>query len=188
MAMPAPQTGWTVHMLDALPDDGQRYELVDGELFATPSPSELHQLDVGQMHFVLKQYLDGSNVGRAIVSPSDVRRPDRARNRVQPDVFVVRLVDGQRPQYPYDFSDLLLAVEVPTPGNQAYDYHVKRGLYLASGVGEYWVVNAEARNVSRWRGVADPGDVLSERLEWHPAGMPSPLVIHLPSFFDAAVA
>jgi hypothetical protein len=44
MAMPATQTEWTVEMLDALPDDGQRYEVIDGELHVTPAPRELHQL------------------------------------------------------------------------------------------------------------------------------------------------
>ena len=43
-----------------------------------------------------------------IVSPADVRRGDQKRNRVQPDVFVVRLVDGKRPTYPYALADLLL--------------------------------------------------------------------------------
>jgi hypothetical protein len=61
--MPATHTDWTVEMLDALPDDGQRYEIIDGELFVTPSPS-------------------------------DVRREDRRRNRVQPDIFVVRVAAG----------------------------------------------------------------------------------------------
>jgi Uma2 family endonuclease len=188
MAMPAPRTEWTVDMLDAVPDDGQRYEIIDGELFVTPAPSELHQLIVGHLYFVLKQYLDGSSVGRALVSPADVRRGHRSRNRVQPDVFVVLLVDGKRPLYPYDLSDLLLAAEVPSPGNPAYDYPEKRGLYLRQGIDEYWIVNGEAWNVSRWRGAADPDEVLSERLEWHPAGTSSPLVVQLPSFFDDAVA
>jgi Uma2 family endonuclease len=121
-------------------------------------------------------------------APSDVRRGDRRRNRVQPDAFVVRLIDGKRAPYPYEMSDLLLAVEVPSPSNPAYDYHTKRELYLANGVPEYWVLNAEARNLSRWRGAADPGEVLSARVEWRPAGMAEPLVIDLPAFFDEAVA
>ena len=187
-ATPAARTDWTVDMLDALPDDGQRYELIDGELFVSPSPGELHQMVVLQLLVVLRQYLHGSSVGRVMVSPSDVRRGDRTRNRVQPDVYVTRLTEGGRPPYPYDLADLLLAVEVSSPSNPAYDYHTKRELYLRSGVAEYWVVNAEARNVSRWRGTADPGELLSERVTWHPAGMPELVVIDLPAFFDEAVA
>ena len=188
MAMPATHTEWTVAMLDALPEDGQRYELIDGELFVTPAPGEGHQDVVGRMYIVLDQYLRGSAVGRARISPSDVRRGDRTRNRVQPDVFVIRLIDGKRPPYPYALSDLLLAVEVPSPSDPAYDYHTKRELYLANGVAEYWVLNAEARNLARWRRAADPGEVLSARVTWHPAGMPAPLVIDLHAFFDEAAA
>ena len=188
MAMPATQTEWTVDMLDTLPNDGQRYELIDGVLFVTPAPGEAHQDVTGYLYTLLRAYLQGSAVGRAMISPSDVRRGDRRRNRVQPDVFVIRLTEGKRPPYPYELSDLLLAVEVPSPTNPAYDYHTKRELYLSNGVAEYWVLNAEARNLSRWRGDADPGEVLSARVEWHPAGMPAPLVIDLPAFFDEAVA
>jgi hypothetical protein len=65
---------------------------------------------------------------------------------------------------------------------------VKRTLYLREGVGEYWVMNTDARNVSRWRGRDDPAEVLSRRLEWHPDGMPAPFVIELSRFFDDAAA
>ena len=78
-------------MVDALEDDGQRYELIDGELFVTPSPVDLHQLVVGELHARLRDYLRAYRVGKPMVSPSDVRRGDRTRNRVQPDVFVVRV-------------------------------------------------------------------------------------------------
>jgi hypothetical protein len=49
-------------------------------------------------------------------------------------------------------------------------------------------VNADARNISRWCGRDDPGDVLSRRVVWQPEGMPEPLEIDLPRFFDEAVA
>jgi len=188
MAMPAISSDWTVEMLDALPDDGQRYEIIDGVLYVTPGPGEGHQDIVGERYALLREYLMGSDIGKATVSPSDVRRGDRRRNRVQPDVFVIRRIDGKRPAYPYELHDLLLAVEVASPSNPLLDYQVKRDLYLREGVGEYWIFNPEARNVSRWRGRDDPGDVLSKVAEWHPAGMPSPFVLDLPTFFDAAFA
>ena len=187
MAMPALHTDWTVDMLDALPDDGQRYEIIDGELFVTPSPGEGHQDVVGALYARLLGYLGGSDIGKAVSSPSDVRRGDRTRNRLQPDVYVVRRVNGKRPPYPYDLADLLLAVEVLSPGTERTDYQRKRTTYLTSGVGEYWVVNVEARNVSVWRRAGDPGEVLSERLEWLPAGMAKPFVLELPAFFDEAL-
>lgn len=188
MAMSATQAEWTVDMLDALPDDGQRYELIDGVVHVTPAPGLLHQQIAGHLYHLLKLYLRGSMVGRALISPSDVRRGDRARNRVQPDAFVARLVDGKLPPYPFAMADLLLAVEVPSQSDPLYDYQTKRTLYVANGVSDYWVLNPEARNLSRWRGAADPGEVLSARVEWQPAGMPEPFVLDLPRFFDEAIA
>ena len=105
------------------------------------------------------------------------------KNRVQPDVFVLRVTDGRRPEYPYALDSLLLAVEVVSPRNQRYDYDVKRDLYLRGGIPEYLVVNPDARNVSRWRGLDDPGELLSTRLEWQPLAVFEGLVIDLPRFF-----
>ncbi len=118
-----------------------------------------------------------------MISPADVRRGDRTRNRVQPDVFVVRLSEGKRPTYPYELHDLLLAVEVVSPSNPILDYQVKRDLYLREHVAEYWVINPEALNISRWRERDDPGEVLSRTVEWHPAGMTTPFCLDLPQFF-----
>jgi Uma2 family endonuclease len=187
MAMPAGQLEWTVEMLDALPDDGQIYEIIDGELFVTPAPSDVHQLVVGALYARLRQYCRPSTVGRAFNSPADVRRGDRRRNRVQPDIFVVRLTENQRPSYPFDLTDLLLAVEVESPNNQAYDYQTKRKLYLSSGVPEYWIVNPIAQTFARWRGSADPGEILTGRLDWRPEGMAEPFALELTEFFDDAL-
>lgn len=188
MAMPATISHWTVDMLDALPDDGQRYEIIDGELFVTPGPGEFHQDIAGELFSRLRQYLAGYGVGKAMISPADVRRGDRTRNRVQPDVFVVRQLEGKRPAYPYELHDLLLAVEVASPSNPLLDYQIKRDLYLREGVGEYWVINPDARNVSRWKGRNDSGDVLDREVAWNPFGMPTPFVVDLSEFFAAAIS
>jgi Uma2 family endonuclease len=65
---------WTVEMLDALPDDGQRYELIDGELYVTPAPSHAHQLVAAALHRRLHDYLHGS---RARVLDRERRRAGR---------------------------------------------------------------------------------------------------------------
>ncbi len=187
MVMPAGRAEWTVEMLDALPDDGQRYELIDGELFVTPAPSDVHQLLVVALAAELRDYLRASAVGRVLVSPADVRRGDPDRNRVQPDVFVVRLTDSRRPPYPFALSDLLLAVEVESPGSPFHDHQTKRELYLGSGVPEYWIINPAARTIVRWRALVDAGETLTSRLEWRPAGMAKSFVLDLPEFFDEAL-
>ena len=188
MGMPATITDWTVDMLDALPEDGQRYEIIDGELFVTPGPAEGHQEIVGELYARLREYLKGRGVGKAMVSPADVRRGDRMRNRVQPDVFVVRRAEGKRPTYPYELHDLLLAVEVVSPSNPLLDYQIKRDLYLREGVGEYWIINPDARNVSRWRGRDDPGEVLSKEVDWNVEGMSTPFRLELTEFFAEALS
>jgi Uma2 family endonuclease len=194
MAMPAPRTEgevpdrWTVEMLDALPDDGNRYEIIDGELFVTPSPAGIHQFVVLALATRLRAYMHSTPVGRVIISPSDVRRPDRERNRVQPDVFVIRLHAGKYPMDPFELSDVLLAVEVVSPSNPEYHYQTKRELYLGNGVPEYWIVDPYARTFARWRGAADPGELLAQQMEWQPAGVDGPLVIEIPGFFEDALS
>ena len=120
------------------------------------------------------------------MSPSDVRRPDRKKNRVQPDLFAVRLHDGKVPEFPFDMADVLLTVEVESPSNKAYDYQTKRELYLRNGVPEYWIVSPEARTFTRFRSLDDPAELLTARIAWQPEGMSSPLVIGLPEFFEDA--
>lgn len=186
MVMPAARLDWTVDMVDALPDDGNRYEVIGGELFVTPAPSDFHQLVAGTLYAHLRAYMRPSSIGRAFMSPSDVRREDRRRNRVQPDISVVRLTENARPSYPFDLRDLLLAVEVESPGDAAYDYQTKRKLYLDAGVPEYWILRPEAQTAARWRGSTEPAELVTARLEWQPAGMMAPFVIDLPEFFEDA--
>jgi Uma2 family endonuclease len=187
MAMPVANPEWTIDMLDALPEGAERHEIIDGELFVTPAPGEAHQLVIARLLVRLDTYLQPSRTARATFSPSDVWRDARMHNRVQPDVFVLRVTDGKRPSYPYHLRDLLLAIEVVSPGNPRLDYQGKRTLYLSEGVGEYWVVNPEARNISRWRGQDDPGDVLSERIEWRADDLDKSFELAIQEFFANAL-
>lgn len=61
------------------------------------------------------------------------------------------------------------------------DYQIKRELYLSHGIPEYWIANADARIVSRWRGLDDPGEVFSKRIEWHRPACPPRLSSTCPS-------
>ena len=187
MAMPATHRDWTVDMLDALPDDGQRYEIIDGALLVTPAPSDAHQYVVGELYARLLGYLRGSGIAHPVISPADVRRDDRRRNRLQPDIFVVRVMNGKRPAYPFDLGDLLLAVEVESPGSATYDYQTKRVVYMDAGIPEYWIVDPEARTIARWRGTEEPGEILSRQLVWHPEGMTEPFSLELAEFFAQAL-
>ena|ERR1041384_6504811 len=86
MAMPATHADWTVDMLDELPDDGKRYEIIDGEVFVTPSPRYAHQFVVGELYARLRAYLKPTRLDRAhgfgLASRNDGRRAARGAGGV----------------------------------------------------------------------------------------------------------
>ena len=85
MGMPLPQTEWTADMLNDIPDDGNRYEVIDGELFVTPAPADIHQHAVGELYLILAPYAKRVGV-EVLLSPSAVppgRRPDAPWERQQ---------------------------------------------------------------------------------------------------------
>ena len=127
MHMPAFRRQWTVDDLEDLPDDGQRYEVIDGELFVTPASSYTHQRALGVLYRLIADYLDGERVGFVFFAPADVTfSPKRS---VQPDLFVIPGVDGRPPKSFADVKRLLLAVEVLSPSTGRADRVVKRALY-----------------------------------------------------------
>lgn len=75
MAMPATK-GWTADMVRALPEDGKRYEVIDGELFVTPSPALRHQDAIFAVASVLRPYVNEHHVGHVVVSSADVTFED----------------------------------------------------------------------------------------------------------------
>jgi Uma2 family endonuclease len=181
MSMPTLKRQWTAADLDDLPDDGNRYEVIDGELFVTPAPSWRHQEAVVQMHRLLSDYLAKERVGHAYIAPADIIfSPKRV---VQPDVFVVPLVDGHRPESWQEVRSLLLAVEVLSPGTARADRVAKRTLFREEGVPEYWIVDLDARTIERSTPSEPRPEILVERLEWTPQGASEPLVIDVVDFF-----
>jgi Uma2 family endonuclease len=87
---------WTVSDRDRLPDDGNRYEIIDGELFVTPAPAWRHQRAVSVLNALLLAYVVRERLGDVIPAPADVVfAEDRG---VQPDLFVIPLIHGRRPE------------------------------------------------------------------------------------------
>ena len=72
MGMPQAVELWTAEMVRALPDDGQRYECVDGELLVSPAPNFPHQRIVGAVYRRLYEYLRGTTLGEVCFSPADI--------------------------------------------------------------------------------------------------------------------
>jgi Uma2 family endonuclease len=182
MAMPAHPTEWTVELVRALPDDGSRHEVIDGELFVTPAPSWTHQRAVRELLLLLVPYLKEHSLGDAIIAPADV--VFGPRNMVEPDLFVVPLVGGTPPARWEDVGRLLLAVEILSPSTRRTDRGEKRDLYQRKGVPEYWIVDVESRSVDRWRPNDTTPETLADTLGWQPDSAIPALVIDLPSYFD----
>jgi len=184
MAMPAPTTEWTLEMLHALPDDGKRYELVDGELLVSPSPSPAHQRVAAELHLILGPWARQRGLEVCIAPFAITFSP---RRELQPDLFVVPLVDGKRAQEPHEFARLVLAVEVLSPSTARYDRVVKRPVYMEHGVAEYWIVDPDGRTVERWQhGHARP-EILDATLTWTPPGTTATLEIDLVELFRLAL-
>lgn len=185
MGMPQPARIWTAAMVRALPEDGKRYEVIDGELLVTPAPTWDHQHLVGQLFRLLADYADKTGVGLAMVSPADIELDDHGL--VQPDVFVMGLVGGSRPRAWNAGAPLLLAVEVISPGTARNDRITKRRRFQRYGVPEYWIVDADSRTIERWRPGDERPEVLSELIEWAPAVATEPLRIDLAAWFARVI-
>ena len=183
MAMPAQPTEWTVDMVRALPHDGNRYEIIDGELFVTPAPSVVHQRAVLELAYLVGPYVKAHRIGEAIISPADVVVYG-PRKFVQPDLFVVPLVNGLPMRAWTDVGRVLLAVEVVSPSTRHTDRGRKRVLYKEKAVPEYWIVDVDERTVERWRVHESAPEVLADSLEWQPDREVTSLVVDLPGYFD----
>jgi Uma2 family endonuclease len=176
---------WTAADLREIPDDRNRYEIIDGELFVTPSPSLGHQDLAGHLFLAIHPYLDAHKLGKVFFAPGDIELADDTV--VQPDVFVVPFVDGVRPRTWRDVMGLLLAIEIPSPSTARADRTVKRRRFQRQGIPEYWIVDGDARVVERWRPEDERPEIISQRLEWQPDASCSALIIDLPALFADAL-
>lgn len=182
MAMPDTLRRWTRDEVLALPDDGMRHELFDGELVVTLAPLRLHQLVVGELFLRLAEYLRQQAAGKVLLSPADL--PLRGGQVAQPDVFVLPHLN-----FAQNWSDApvpLLAIEVLSPSSARYDRGLKRRAYQQAGVGEYWIVDPEAQLIERWRPADERPEILDEVLEWQPRADAAPLRLDIPALFRDA--
>jgi Uma2 family endonuclease len=168
---------WTAEMARGLPEDGKRYEVLDGELYVSPAPSWRHQAVLHRLFLIIHPYVDAHRLGWTRLSPADIEFSPR--RRVQPDLFVVPEEGAGEPASWADVRRLLLAVEALSPTTARYDRQKKRPLYQDEGVPEFWILDIDSRVVERWR----PGDhrpeVIAGILDWHPKPEIAPLRIDL---------
>lgn len=178
-------TEWTVGMLDALPDDRNRYEVIDGELFVTPAPSVVHQIAASRLFLLLAPYavLVGLD---PLFAPTAVTFSDR--REVQPDVLVIpRLPNGKHAAHFRDVGVLVLSVEILSESSTRTDRHEKRHLYQDEHVADYWIVDLDLRRIERWTPDAIQPELLTKTLAWQPIATHSPLIIDLEGYFRAVL-
>lgn len=174
---------WTPEELLALPWDGQRHECIDGVHVLTPSPSEPHQSVVTRLLAALIPYVDAAGLGNVYTSPADLRLTTGAL--VQPDIFVVPA--NQTGRGWEGVRSPLLVIEILSPGTARYDRGLKRHYYQSAPVGEFWIVDAEARLVERWLPSDERPEICSGSIAWRPSLDKEPLTIDLPALFRKAL-
>lgn len=181
MGMAAPLY-YTAEMVRALPEDGNTYEVVRGELLVTPAPRPWHEEVCARLLESLRTYLRIEPFGHAFGSRSDISWG--SDTLVQPDAFVVPL-DQARSLDWARMKRLLLAVEVLSPSSRRADRFTKRLEYQRQGVPLYWIVDPDERQVEVWT----PADTLPalerQKLVWYPAGAVEPFTLELRELFRA---
>jgi len=139
---------WTSRDLESLPDNGKRYEIVDGELYVSKQPDWHHQFVCGKVFMVLQLWSGQTKAGMANLAPGVIFAED---DDVAPDVV---WISKGRLATSLDSAGHLhtapeLAIEVLSPGtmNERRDREAKLKLYSRRGVLEYWIVNWQERYI-----------------------------------------
>lgn len=179
MGMPETTDRWTRERVLALPDDGNRYELFDGELLVTPSPAMPHELAIILLRRVIDPYVVAQRLGWTFASPADLHLGGDQLS--QPDLFVVPAIPADRTWA--RVPNPILVVEVLSPSSARFDRIVKRRRFQRAGIPEYWVVDLDARAIERWRPADERAEVLDEHITWQPDGASEELRVDLPKLF-----
>lgn len=129
----------------ALPQNGHRYEVVDGVLFMAPAPSTDHQGASSRFVYYLMTHVEIAGLGRVFHAPVDVELSPAMV--VQPDVVVVLSANAGiiTPSRIVGAPDLV--IEIASPATAGYDRRTKQDAYAAAGVREYWIADPSAQTV-----------------------------------------
>jgi Uma2 family endonuclease len=172
-------------MVRALPEDGKRYEVLDGELFVSPAPRLAHQAVLGRLFRILSTYVEQHSIGWVFMSPADI---EFAPNRVvQPDAFVVGNMGQGRPQTWAEARPLILVAEVKSESTARADRFIKRRIYREERIPVYWILDLDARMVECWTPDDERPEMVFDLLTWQPKAEVARLEIHLPDFFASAL-
>ena len=137
--------------LECLPDDGNRYELIEGELYVSTAPELIHQRSVGNIHFAFMSFLLENPIGEILYGPGVILSD---YDGVIPDL--VYLSNERREEIAtgtriYGAPNLVIEILSPGTQNMERDRKVKLRLYDKYGVDEYWIVDTRARAIEVYR-------------------------------------
>ena len=139
---------WTVESLETLPDNGLRYEILDGTLIVSPSPTPRHQRAIVRLLLLLNAACPTDH--EVFVAPLDWQ-PDR-RTSLEPDLLVVR---KDRIGAKNITQTPTLVLEVLCPGTARIDRMIKFSRYAEGGIGQYWIVDPAVPSVEVYDLVED---------------------------------
>lgn len=148
------QGQWTYEDYLRLPDDGKRYEIIEGVLYVANAPSYEHQFAVGEIFGELRAFVKAKNLGVVIAAPFEVHLPGIAKP-VQPDVLFIAAQRQPTSDIQLFEGAPELVVEVISPSSLRLDQHIKFGAYEQAKVREYWLVDPKTRSVEVYTLPAD---------------------------------
>ena len=164
-----------------MPDDGNRYEIINGELIMPPAPNTIHQKVALKIEYELLKFNDKETKGELFHAPYDVVMSDM--NVVQPDILFVSTARHDIVGQEYIEGAPDLVVEVLSPSNWLYDRSEKFRAYRDAGVGEYWIVDPRADTLEVFVHEAEASDyVLLNKFK-----MGDVVTLHVLSGFEVAV-
>ena len=148
------------------PDDRRRHELIDGVHYVTAAPGNKHQVILGNLHWLIRSYLETRPIGRVYLPPFDV--VFSFVDVVEPDLLYLSNDRAEQVLTPKHLAGAPeLAVEIGSPGTRKRDETVKKRLYERFGVSEYWVIETRTDLVRIFRHAGDrfgrPVELLLER-------------------------
>ena len=178
MHMAASTKQWTLEELHALPDDGNKYELVDGELYVTPPPNSDHETILARLSRILEPYVAREGLG-LVYHPRSVLRI--GGSEVEPDLMVRQPPPSADTAWE-DMPVPILVIEIFSPYTRRRDVGAKYDFYVRNGIAEYWMIDPERLTIT----VASPGHddrIVGDALVWHPPGASEPLAIRRQDLF-----
>ena len=171
---------YTADMVRAFPEDGNRYEVVYGELVVTPAPRPWHEIIQRRLLLALDAYLLRERVGEVFGSRADISWG--ADVLLSPDVFVVPLEQARTLDWS-QMRDLLLVAEVLSPGSARHDRILKRRRYQEAGVQLYWIIDGDERRAEIWTQTDAFPRFEYQVLQWEPPGTAEPFSLSLAELF-----